>query len=516
MNRFLVVFSGILFSTLFGLFFADSSASAVSYDSPRIVDELFMGPSICANSTKTGDNLFVGLNEVYPEAHFVELMDWSINEWIIYNFYDGNSGKWWALLAIIPKDIIVGPASYGYSNFGDAYAKNGFYIPIKPSASHYDILYFGISMDDNCQNYERKGSSFPLETSSSFKDSTMPSGVRAIYLGYLMEDLWASNYMYKTSIYLYTGEYVNPDGGATEIVRPPATDEPEAEKEIRQPQFSYSVNGKTVSATPYAPEPDLPDFTSQLDEGYTFNGYFIQWSLFKCSEGFDDVGQVCEGDASINQVDYQLLGVDQPYSFSVDEYSWYQLNAVYHVQQCYRYPSYPTTPDHCFYSDLRSYWGSESFQYINAWVALNADGSVIIGDTKDMTCNVGGFCQPQEDRCFEAGNWFQSISCRFDKATKIGLINPALESFQRLVKSIIVPANPTCSIPLPDVHYLGRTIPVNQLGIKTCDASAQVHRTLPIISILANFVFGFGLLVMIAALVNRILDERKHKIIEGV
>jgi hypothetical protein len=153
--------------------------------------------------------------------------------------------------------------------------------------------------------------------------------------------------------------------------------------EIR-PDFTYTVNSKDVSAKDYNLE--LPEFTP--DEGYTFKGYSVEWSLRKCSE-FTTPGNFCEDDELVN---HQIQPQDQQYQFSVDSYSDYTLSAQYLVQQCYRYPSYPATPDHCFYVDLET--EMPDYEFLATTVHLPIDGTNINGDTKDGECDVSGFCTP--------------------------------------------------------------------------------------------------------------------------
>lgn len=151
-----------------------------------------------------------------------------------------------------------------------------------------------------------------------------------------------------------------------------------------KPDFTYQVNSKDVTAKDY--NQTLPTFTP--DEGYTFSGYSVEWSLFKCAQ-FTTPGNVCENGSL---ADHQIQPQDQQYQFSVDTFGDYTLSAQYLVQQCYRYPSYPTTPDNCFYVDLQT--EMPDYNFLTTTVHLPIDGSTINGDTKEGECDTSGFCTP--------------------------------------------------------------------------------------------------------------------------
>lgn len=151
-----------------------------------------------------------------------------------------------------------------------------------------------------------------------------------------------------------------------------------------KPDFTYTVNNKDLQAKDYNLE--LP--TIEPDEGYTIQGYSVEWSLFKCGS-YSDVGNVCNDGELLK---YQILDQNDSFNYSVADYADYHLKAQYLVQQCYRYPSYPATPDYCFYVDL----GEElpDYDFTSTTVHLKIDGSDITGDTRDGECDESGFCEP--------------------------------------------------------------------------------------------------------------------------
>ncbi len=160
----------------------------------------------------------------------------------------------------------------------------------------------------------------------------------------------------------------------------------EVSKPLVRPDFSYVVNAKDIQATDHGK--DLPTF--EPDPGYKIKGYHVEWTLFECAGGFDPVAETCSGDLSLK--DHKIQKQEDNYSYKVDLYGNYRLEAQYLVQECYRYPSYPATPDHCFYADL----GQElpGYDFVPTRVNLKIDGSSISGDTRDDDCAEDGFCSP--------------------------------------------------------------------------------------------------------------------------
>lgn len=153
-----------------------------------------------------------------------------------------------------------------------------------------------------------------------------------------------------------------------------------------RPDFTYSVNNKDVQAKDY--NQTLPTITP--DEGYTIQGYSVEWSLFKCGS-YTDVGNICNDPDLVKE---QILPQDDYFNYSVSDYGDYHLKAQYLVQQCYRYPSYPATPDYCFYVDFGAESELDDYDFTSTTVRLKIDGSSFSGDTKEGECGVSGFCEP--------------------------------------------------------------------------------------------------------------------------
>lgn len=295
---------------------------------------------------------------------------------------------------------------------------------------------------------------------------------------------------------------------------PPIDEGGEADKEIRQPQFTYQQNDKAIKATPYSPEPALPDFTPELDEGYTLQGYYLGWNVWKCSTDFDSLTGTCNGTMTL--IDDSFTPVDGNYEFTVTEYGNYQLEAEYWAQSCYRYPSYPATPDYCFYSQLRAHFDSSDFDYVNTYKNLIIDGRSITGDTKGEVCNVGGYCTPATAICHTIDSFIERLNCEMSGQLSVGLLNPSLQAVKTLVASVVVPTTPSCTIPLPNPVISGKTLNLSTMGSNLCTGSQTMRTTFPVIPVLVNAVFAMAILSFIIFRVNRLMDNNKHDVLEKV
>jgi len=172
------------------------------------------------------------------------------------------------------------------------------------------------------------------------------------------------------------------------------------------PDFTYTVTDKSIHAVDRNQE--LPTVTPT--EGYTISGYSVEWTLNQCTT-FTDVGNICNDPT---QKDYRILTQSGTYTFTVQDYGHYQLESNYLVQQCYRYPSYPSTPDYCFYVDL----GTElpTYDFTATTIHLKVDGSTITGSTNEGDCDVSGYCEPPspyEDCSIYGVDIAGAIGCHF-------------------------------------------------------------------------------------------------------
>lgn len=278
------------------------------------------------------------------------------------------------------------------------------------------------------------------------------------------------------------------------------------DKDTIRPQFTYQVDNKRIRAHDY--NLDLPQFTP--DEGYSFEGFSVEWGLTKCEEYDPDTG-ICTG---TELIDYSIKLQDQDYEYTVEEYGHYRLRATYMVQQCYRYPGYPDTPDHCFYVDLGTEFSNLDFTPTTKY--LNIDGSSYSGDTKNEVCDVSGFCQPPEQICYAQEDFFSKMTCRMERQMNFGLLNPSINAFKGLLTNMTVPNNPECHVPLSDVQVQGHTFPLSQYSSAACGHAATFRNHFPIVPILLNFLLAMLVLYLLVQIINRLMDDKQNHIIEGV
>jgi hypothetical protein len=285
----------------------------------------------------------------------------------------------------------------------------------------------------------------------------------------------------------------------------PTTNEPE--KITIQPDFTYSLNNKDVTAHDY--NQTLPEF--KPDEGYTFDGYKVFWSMHKC-DSIDEVTNICEN-AQILGAD--LLSQEQDYKYTVADYGKYQLSAEYEVQQCYRYPSYPTTPDYCFIADLSAVF--PTYNMLETTINLDINGQSMTGDTTDMVCDIAGHCSMSDEICFAQPDVFSSINCRLQKNFKVGLLNPSITAFKNLINSFIVPPTPTCSINMPDITLAGNhKFQSSKLGPSICTNTKRVRDSMPLISAVINFTFALAILYLLIRMINDFLNPNSHDVLPNI
>ncbi len=507
-----------------------ASASAQSaYTSPANTEKLYVGSNIQKREVTNHIQL---LQDAWPNTNF-NVFDPDVNYWWITNNYISTpQGQQWIIMVSWAPKSDVGHCSYGnrqyrvqWENVND-YLQSSYYCTLTTfdnyqwfSAGQIEadgVPFQGPSHENGQTGY---GLSWGYEITDDYKINQSPQNwYPAISMNFFFQDIHRPN-GYQTTVpnYLFVAfaPFQNPNNGELDV-DPPSQGGNDVEKQIRQPKFSGQLSNLDITLNPYLPEPELPDFTPELDDGYTFQGYYIGWNIWKCPEGgYDSVGQVCNGGSPTLEKE-ELKPVDQSFSIKVSSYGTYQAEAEYWVQQCYRYPSYPATPDHCFYSQLRAHFNDADFDYINTKIALDVDGKSQIFDTVNMVCTVGGLCVPPAQICHNQPNFMASANCRLQSALGIGLLNPSLTAFKKLLSGIIVPAQPNCSIPLQDIRVSSKTIPVSTFGPKVCASTATMHQGFPIIRILINAVFALAILSFIIYRVNKLLDNRKNDILEQV
>lgn len=278
-------------------------------------------------------------------------------------------------------------------------------------------------------------------------------------------------------------------------------------KQIR-PQFTYQLHDRSLTAHDYAQ--DLPTF--EPEPGYNIVSYEVQWSLFKCDDkGYDSKLNICNG--SPVQVGYSIVPQDQDFTTFVDEYGDYFLAAKYQVQQCYRYPSYPATPDHCFYVDLGVKF--KDYDFTKTEIHLVIDGHSETGDTSQLRCGIDGKCKNPEITC-DNQLFIEKLSCEVNKRAKFGLFNPMLQSFISLFKSLTVPVTPSCRLSINDITIFNKNFPISQYSLWVCQQSLLFRQKFPIISTAVNFMLAMTALYGFFRIYNGWLNDRDNDLIKGV
>lgn len=276
---------------------------------------------------------------------------------------------------------------------------------------------------------------------------------------------------------------------------------------VIRPDFTYQVSNKKITAHDYNQE--LPEFTP--DEGYTVQGYLVEWTLYRCTSEWDDVSNDCTSEL----IDHQILLQDKDYNFTVEEYDDYIIVAQYLVEQCYRYPSYPATPDDCSYVDL----GTElpDYDFDSTTVHLLVDGRSYTGDTTDFVCDTSGYCEPDELDCTDEPDFISRLTCQVNKQLNVGVINPSIVAFKNMLSSFVVSSSPQCDIPLSNVVIApGKTYPLSDYSSTACDTAESFRDEFPIVVVLVNGLFGLMMIRLLVTIFNKLTDHKDTDIIQGV
>lgn len=158
------------------------------------------------------------------------------------------------------------------------------------------------------------------------------------------------------------------------------------------PDFQYTWNNLNLWANDH--EQDLPVFIPDL-EGYADDGYRVEWTVWECRGGeWNPETASCNG-GQTELLKLETLGVNENFTFDVPQLGEYRLQAEYRVSQCYRYESYPETPDNCFSSSPTAEPNLNNYNWEKRAVIIDMDGGAGSGDTLEMECGYGGFnCDP--------------------------------------------------------------------------------------------------------------------------
>lgn len=154
---------------------------------------------------------------------------------------------------------------------------------------------------------------------------------------------------------------------------------------------------------------------------------------------------------------------------------------------------------------------------------ITVDGSTYNGgwnETTDCEITSGQYvCQAPTpyDLCIEyADDTVSKFGCQLQDSMNLGLINPSINAFKNVLTGLTVPDDPTCDIPLTDVTIASAVIPLSDYSDNACDSAETLRTIFPIFPVLVNFSLAMLILFMLARIINRLTDNTKHDVVEGI
>lgn len=250
--------------------------------------------------------------------------------------------------------------------------------------------------------------------------------------------------------------------------------------DVTRPQIGYAVDESYLLRAQYLRNLDN---AGVIDTIHNTN---YEWKYTVYESSFDYV----KGD----QIDTKTLDGLTPYEYQLPSAGYY----VFTVDLSITPPAAPRT-------DIKG-----------VTFNINADGTFKVASNVNLTCDDNGVCDDAASNCDYYSDIFQKTVCIVQKQLSVGVINPSINSFKAIVSSVIVSDSPSCSIPLPDVSISGRTLPFSELGPSACAQAANFRAVFPVAVVLINFVFAFLILLSVVGIVNRITDNNRHNLVEGI
>lgn len=187
----------------------------------------------------------------------------------------------------------------------------------------------------------------------------------------------------------------------------------------------------------------------------------------------------------------------------------------------YLYSWYTTLPDEGYYLLHCEYQNDETDLDVNSAIfEIYWDGQSALYGTNLYGCGEENICNSEEfnDPCnSEDLDISESFNCRITQTFNFGVLNPSITAFKLLLRSFVVPAEPSCNINIPDVTIApNQTFQSSTLVPTICSTVGNVRNTYPVIVFIVNGVFALLFLGLIVKLINRITDEESHRLVEGV
>lgn len=278
-------------------------------------------------------------------------------------------------------------------------------------------------------------------------------------------------------LYYSTAPVVYPSGYVGNVVNTA----PPSAKPDKHPDFTYIVNGKHVTAH-YTGANCIQD-PSDVNSCSPFK---LLWGTFKSGTTTD--------------LNPQTLNYGDDYTFDYSDNGTYVIHVFYASVGQIPYANIPT-----------------GYSYSISQVTFNVDGGDYKGSTAGCILS-GSVCSGGSVvTCTAISNFFESLTCRLNNQFQVGLINPSISAFKTLLLSFVVPASPTCSVPLSDVQIRpGYIYPLSTLGASICSHAATFRNAFPLMSVVVNFGLAFTIFILIVRIFNRLTDPSKTDIVEGI
>lgn len=274
-------------------------------------------------------------------------------------------------------------------------------------------------------------------------------------------------------------------------------------KTVIAPEFDYTINNKQISLKHRKDLDKLPPdtWTEFTQDGYQLKGdsYNISWTITTTINNQTELihnSQIPSG---------QELTIELP------EYAEYDISAYYVAESCYYYEG-EATPPYCFIAYPTD---TSEFDYQSKNLKILVDGYYKEGSTTELNC-LFGFCETPDTNCSLMDDFVDKTVCEMNKQLNFGVINPSITAFRKLFTAFVVPPNPSCSLQIPNATINGQTIQSSQIVANACNQAQNLRSTFTIIPILVNFVFALLILQVVVAIINRLTDNSKHDLIEGV
>lgn len=272
-----------------------------------------------------------------------------------------------------------------------------------------------------------------------------------------------------------------------------------------------------------------------VNEGYLFSNVSLESAEFTANGGispFTDRDKAPRGVLSVDgtHIEFEVDSQNLPLGAQTGvRYELYSSKGVMTADSSgqfqYGYGSFAAdVPMYDTYTLEVSFYAPIPFAPLgNDWHTLSVpvvvDGSTYIISTDDLECSSSGQCLPPDEipcSSLYPGEPLRIAICQSERGFDFGLISPSINAIRKFFMSFIITSSPQCSALIPDLHWLGSTIPTSDIVSNACTKASVLRQQFPIIGISANFVFAVMFLVVVVRAINRLLDNNHHNAIEAI